>query len=289
MSENKTINGVIVAFRYGVIAGSKRDADLTRQVLDDKNAEDGAGAWSNKLFPPRSCSRRNTYTELRRHLSHLRTYVSDNTFRWEESEWRILPTRRIEAFKQYVEVEGKARANELLEAFITDLPNLIDLARIGRGQAFKESDYPTVAEIREKHKYEVDYRPLPKSEDLNPEIMQEAIQKLNELHVRRLAEANQELVSRFLKPFQTLADQLKDTKPRKIAPILESIQEFVKVIPSLDLSGNEELLGMAAMVGATFDGITAEAIRSDEEIRKRLGDTADSVVQVLGGFKRQFA
>lgn len=285
----KPIEGVLVSFSYGRIAGSKKDALITKEVLDDKHADSDAGTWSNKLFPPKTCGRKNTFTALCRHLGQMRKFVYDNTYQFEESHWRILPDKRVEAFQRHVEIEGKARAKELMEAFIADLPNLIDLARLGRGQAFRIEDYPTEIDVREAFHYSVDYRPIPSSAGLNPALMQDAIDKLNDLHARRLKEANEALVSRFLAPFQTLAEQLKDPSNRKLKPVLESINEFMLVLPELDLSGNEQLLGLAAQVGATFAGLTPEIIKKDDELRKRLGDTCEGVQAALGGFKRAFA
>lgn len=289
MSEEQRIDGVLACYSFGCISGSKRDAVITKEVTDAKHAGSDAGTWSNKLFPPKACGKRTTFTELRKHLGQMRQWTYSNTYTFEESHWRILPRKRIESFKQHVEIDGKQRAHELLEAFIADLPNLIDLARIGRGEAFKESDYPTVSEIRETFFYDVDYRPVPTGAGLDPVLMQEAIEKLNALHSRRLKEANETLVARFLAPFATLAEQLKDPTGRKIKPILETINEFMEILPSMDLSGNEELLGLATQVGATFTGLSPEMIKTDEDLRARLGATAEGVIAALGGFKRQFA
>jgi hypothetical protein len=293
----KTISGVLVAFGYGCISGSKTDDEVTAEVTTDHDAGAGSGQWSNKLFPPKACGKRNSFTNLRKHLGQMRSFTYQNSFVFEDSIWRILPEKRVEAYKQIVELDGKAEALDLLEVFINDLPGLKDLAKqpapIGRGNLYKESDYPSPSEIRAKFKYSVDYRPIPTSAGLNPALMAEAIEKLNALHAQRLQEANLSLVTRFLEPFKLLSEQLKDPTKRKMAPVLDSIREFSEIIPSLDLSGNTELVSLAQQIQITFAEVTPELLRKDEEMAKFVGETANSVVEALGRFgamgQRKFA
>lgn len=280
----KLISGVLVNYSYGMVAGSKKNPVITQEVLDDKSAGDDAGSWSDRLFPKKACGKKNSFTQLRQHLGAMRAFHYANSYVFEDSLWRILPEKRIEAYKQVVEIDGKSTAKELLESFVNDLPNLIDLARIGRGDAFKESDYPTVEDVRAKFRYDVDYRPVPTSAGLNPVLMQEAIDKLNALHAQRLKEANLSLVTRFLEPFQLLSEQLKDPTKRKLGPVLEKIREFAGIIPSLDLSGNTELLELASTIELTFADITPDVLRKDEEMAKFVGSTAEGVVTALNRF-----
>lgn len=290
---NKLIQGVLVSFSYGNVAGSKKNVAITQEVCDDKHADSDAGTWSDKLFPAKSCGKKNSFTSLRKHLGAMRAWHYQNSYVFEDSLWRILPEKRIEAYKQVIETDGKTTALKLLEAFVNDLPNLIDLARLGRAEAFNESDYPTVEEIRAKFRYAVDYRPIPTGAGLNPTVMQEAIDKLNALHTQRLKEANAALVTRFLEPFQLLSEQLKDPTKRKMAPVLDRIREFSQIIPSLDLSGNTELLELAQTINLTFADITPDVLKADEEMAKFVGQTATGVVEALSRFgnlgQRKFA
>lgn len=295
---NMEINGVLVSMRKGAgLAGSKVDKVMTVEIENDKDAGEGAGTWSNKLFPPKACGKRNSFTELRKHLNQMYGWHMTNTFVFEDEVWRILPNKRVETYKQIVEIDGKARALELLEAFLADYENLKDLARCpkpnGRGELFKESDYPDPGTIRANFHYEVDYRPIPSGAALNPLVFQEQIEKLNALHQQRLHEANIALVERFMEPFKTLAEQLKDPTKRKLAPVLEKIREFSQIIPSLDLSGNTELLELAQTVNLTFADITPDVLRQDEEMCKFVGSTAEGVVTALNRFgqlgQRKFA
>jgi hypothetical protein len=294
----KLIDGVLVTMSKSCgLSGSKVDKEMTKEVEDDKEAGEGAGTWSNKLFPPKACGKRNSFTNLRQHMSQMYRWHMQNSFLFEDELWRILPSKRVEAYRQVVEVDGKAKAKELLETFLLDYPNLKDLARRpkpeGRGELFKESDYPDEATIRAKFHYAVDYRPLPTAGNLNPILFQDAIDKLNELHAARLAEANTTLVKRFLEPFKTLSEQLKNPEGRRMAPILDSIREFANVVPSLDLSGNTELVELAQQIGLTFADVTPELLKKDEDMAKFVGQTATSVVEALSRFgaagQRKFA
>jgi hypothetical protein len=298
MSEPKLIDGVLVCMSKSAgLSGSKVDKEMTKEIEDDKEAGDGAGTWSNKLFPPKACGRKNSFIALRTHLSQMYRWHMENTYTFEDEVWRILPTKRVEAYRQVVETSGHERAKELLEEFLADYPNLKDLARRpkpeGRGDLFKDSDYPDEATIRAKFVYSVSYRPLPTSGGLNPNLFADAIEKLNELHAQRLAEANTTLVTRFLEPFKLLSEQLKDPAKRKMAPVLDSIREFSQIVPSLDLSGNTELVELAQQISVTFQDITPEIIKKDEEMQRFVGQTAESVVTALSRFgglgQRKFA
>lgn len=293
MSDTKQINGVLVAFSYGCIAGSKRDLVTTKEVTERKGAQSDAGMWSNKLFPPSTCLKRNAFTELRRHLSSMRSFHYANTYVFEDAIWRILPEKRTEAYKKIVEEEGAAEAKVRLDTFINELPTLIDLARLARGQAFKESDYPTPEQIRSSFSYAVTYRPIPTAAGLNPAQFQEAIAQIQELHQRRLVEANETLIKRFLEPLQTLSDQLKDPTNRKVGQVLGTILQLTEEIPQVDLSGNTQLQEMAAALNATFKEVTPEMIKQDENVRKMLGESVGAAIGTLERFgqfgQRKFA
>jgi hypothetical protein len=283
MSETK-INGVLVAFSYGCIAGSKKDAEITAEVLQQKGAEENAGTWSNRLFPAKTCGKKNAFTEWRTHLSRMRHWHYTSTYMFEDSVWRILPQKRVESYRQVVQVDGKSMADELMEAFIIALPDLKEKAKLARGTAYKESDYPTAEDIRASYHYSVDFRPIPDASQLNAELMKDAVDKLNALHQQRLREANETLIKRLLEPFKTLSEQLKDPTKRRIAPVIGTILEVTQMIPSMDLSGNNELQQIATMVNATFANITPEMLRKDEAVQKLVGETADQAVTALERF-----
>lgn len=283
-SNNGTLNGVLAAFSFGCISGTKRDPTITKEVLDEKNAGDDAGSWSNRLFPKKVCGDKNSFTRLRTHLGQMRSYHYSRTFVFEDSLWRILPEKAIQSYKTVVEIDGKQQAQELLNEFIEDLPALIDMARLGRGEAFKESDYPTPEQARDKFHYSVDYRPIPSSAGLNPALMQEAIDKLNALHAQRLQEANASLVERFMAPFRILKEQLEDTENRKLKPVMESIVEITGMVESLDLSGNTELIASAKQMHDLFAQLQPEMVKKDEEVRKMLGTTCGNVLSSLERF-----
>lgn len=279
-----TIQGVLAAFSFGCVSGSKRDPVITHEVCQEKGANEDAGSWSNKLFPPLTCGKKNTFTELRKHLGMIRGYHYNSTFQFEDQLWRILPEKRIETYKRVVEQEGKQQAKELLDKFVEDLPALIDLARLGRGEAFKLSDYPSAEEARSKFFYSVSYRPIPSAAGLNPALMQDAIDQLNLLHQQRLAESNTALLQRMLEPFQTLTEQLKDPTKRKIGSVLETILQVANDIPSLDLTNNTELHTLAQQVKDTFEQIKPEMVREDAEMRQRLSTLCTSAISNLERF-----
>lgn len=292
------IPGVLAAFSYGCVSGSKRDPLITKEVLDDKNAGDGAGAWFNKLFPPKACGRVNSFTRLKSHLSHMRGYFYSTTFVYEDQIWRILPEKRIPAFKQTVEQDGQETAKQLLEEFIAELPDLKAKAAMpkeqgGRGDAYKEDDYPSVDEIREKFKYAVDYRPIPNGSSLNPALMAEAIEKLNAMNEQRLKDANAALVQRFLDPLQKLAEQLMNPEKKKIKTVLESLLEIADLVPTLEMAGNQQLITLAQGITETFKNVTPELLRKDESLQKLVGESVNSWVGALSSFgeigSRKFA
>lgn len=280
----------MVAFGYGLISGSKRDPTITREVLEDHNSSDDAGAWSNRLFPASTCGKVNAYTTLRKHLGQMRSWHYSNTYVLEDAVWRILPSKRVEIYKKVVEEDGKARAHELLDILITELPNLIDMARLGRGEAFKESDYPSPEDVRSTFKYSVSFRPIPTSAGLNPALFQSAIDELNQLHAQRLQEANVALVERFIQPFKNLQEQLADTKNRKLKPVFASVLEICQMIPTLDLSGNQDLVTAAQQMEQVFSALQPEMVKADEDVRKMLATTCANVVGQFGNIgKRAFA
>lgn len=293
MSDTPKINGVLAAYSYGIISGRKTNPQISKEVCAEKGANDDAGIWSDRLFPPKACGKQNSYTSLRKHLGQVRQFHYQNTYIFDDVLWRILPEKRIEPYKKYVEGDAKDRAYELLNEFIADLPNLIDKARAARGDAFKLEDYPTPQEIRSTFVYEYHYRSIPTGAGLNPAVFQEAINEINELHARRLQEANETLIRRFIEPLRTLGEQLADPNKKKIKTVLESIMEISGLVPTLDLGGNAELVQLAQSVNATFQNLTPEMIRQDEEVQKLVKQTCGTFVEKLGNFgkvgERKFA
>lgn len=297
MSDKPQINGVLVAFSYAIISGSKLDPVMTDQIEAENEAGKGSGRWSNVLFPPKACGKTNSFTILRKHLGRMRKFTYENTYHFEDTLWRILPEKRTELYRDVVENEGRPKAIELLNAFIEDLPALKEKAAKprpeGRGDLYKESDYPDAATIKSKFRYDVQYRPIPSTAGLNPGLFQDAIDQLNAMHSQRLAEANTALIGRFLEPFKLLSDQLKDPTKRRLGPVLDSIRELAASVPSLDLSGNSELIEIAQQIQLSFADITPDVLKADEEMARFVGQTSQKVIDALGNFgvlgQRKFA
>jgi hypothetical protein len=290
---NGHIDGVMAALSYSTIAGTKRDVVTTAEVLEQKHASEDSGKWSNTLFPPSICGKKNCFTELRKHLSQMRSIHYSNTYQYEDQIWRILPQKRVEFYKEFVEKDGKAKALELLEAFIAGLPELKDMARLARAEAYREEDYPTEATIRAMFKYSVSYRPIPNTSGLNPQLFADAIQEIEQMHAKKVEEANIALVQRFMAPFQTLKEQLENPEGRKLQPVMASIVQVTGMVESMDLSGNQELIASAKQMHDLFSQLQPEMVRKDEEVRKMLGTTCGNVLSSLERFgavgNRKFA
>jgi hypothetical protein len=292
MSTN-TINrkAMIVKLRISEWKGGKKDHTATQATHTHFHAMDNSGEYRKFLIS------KDALKEIQQVAGRMRNYVLDNTLPWNDGGVRLLPT------KHFMEFCGKIREmrSEFEMAtleFINKYPSLILRAQKDLGGLFNPNEYPTVDEIRERFSVDLKFKPVAVADDFRVEMDEEEVERIkadiSENVQRDMVAANQELWKRLYEVVNYTAERLSadrvDKKTGEKKPpifrdtLVENAKEIVRILPRLNITGDQDLENMRQEVEAKLTVFTPGQLRDNPAIRAQVAKDAEAISNKMNGY-----
>jgi hypothetical protein len=179
----------------------------------------------------------------------------------------------------------------LRDAFIADYPSILEVERLEKGDAFKESDYPSAAALAEKFGFEFAAMPLPLpnqfvrgvlTAEIEEKMAAEFSARVQNTERAIVQKASQQVLSLVSEVAEVLADKdrrLSDSEGRKSC--LAKLEAYIQRIPQLNITNDPELNALYAAVKERLDVTTAQ-IREDEGLRELAAANALNIALKFG-------
>jgi hypothetical protein len=186
--------------------------------------------------------------------------------------------------KQYRE-ELRLAVEEVIEKY----PGEVEKQRKELAELFNEKEYPTVDEVRASFKLKwsyVSFSAPDQLETVDRAAYEEAVSDQEE----RLASVYDEIaVSLRAAGFQIVRNLIARLEPvaeggkkKAIFPtVLRDVREFVKTLPSRNLTDDDELAKVMSELAKAVDGIEVDDIRGSKVIREQVMKAAASASEKL--------
>ena len=168
-----------------------------------------------------------------------------------------------------------AERSKLIDAAVATLPErILETAKL-LGPAFDQSDYPTVEAFRDS--YEVSWRFLDLSvpdslKDTAPEIYEEEKAKAESSVMNAVEQIKILLRGEFGDHVARFIDRLEGKRENGKVKIfrdsmVENLNQFLGSFNARNLTGDDGLADLVALVRDTMDGLTADDLRTVDELR----------------------
>jgi hypothetical protein len=265
----------------------KHDRDVSEEIATRHGAQTNAGRYHKILLPTEAMA------DIQQIVSEARHEHYFITLPWDDNGYRVLPAA---VYMEHVEKmrrlsEGFSAAVEVL---LAQFSQLVEQSRARLGGMFREQDYPSVAELRNKFAFDTKVLPLPDAGDFRVTLGDEERERIRR-QITSVVQASLEVGGREL--WHRLYDAVKHMADRLLAytvteakvehpfrdSIVTNLTRLVEVLPKLNVTKDPELDRLADEVRQTLLVDPGE-LRKSEAIRMETAKAAAAIVARMRGY-----
>lgn len=158
------------------------------------------------------------------------------------------------------------------------------------GSLYNPTDYPAVDVVRGKFSLAYQYVEIAapgRLRDISPEIFERERDKAAAQWSNALEEARSMLRGQLAGLVEHMAERMRpgdDGKPKRFkSSMVEGFQEFLGLFQARNIAGDGELADVVERCRAIMSGVSAEGIRSSDELRGRLAAGMDELRASMDG------
>lgn len=273
-----TNKALIVNMKISAWTGRKLDKVATNTVQTSHLTEDGAGNYTKKLLPGAEELR-----EINRIAGAIRVFFHEQTLPWFSDGSRILSSKNYLDFTQSFRIK-KSEFDSAVAVFLDKYPVLCEQARLKLGDLFRETEYPTVAGLRNAFECEIAFMPVPDVGDFRVEILDSEkdafLNRMQEIESNAMRECwtrLYEVVSKASARLQSPEALIRDS-------LIQNIADICALLPKLNVSDDPDLEAMRANVETLVSGISAYECRESKDARNEAAAKLNDITSKMSAF-----
>lgn len=273
---------------------SKKDKEVTDEVLTSRQAKSDAGSFNKKLI---SCD---ILKEIRKIAGDARNNVHYKlTLPWDQDGARILPAAAAAEYDRELR-QRKGEFDNLVSKFLAGYEAKVKSERDRLGGLWKAEDYQSVEEVRERFAWDLLIQPMPNADDfrvsLSKEMTERVRAQIEERARKNVEEGMRSLFDRAAKIVTHMAESLEDYtvsvdadgKEKKENVFRDSITknvvELAQQLPMLNLTEDKRITALTGKLTTKLTKHTPEELRESEAARKTVAKDARSILDDMRGY-----
>ena len=276
-----TSAGVTTALKISVWTANKIDRSATSEVLSSSQARSrDAGQFRKNLM---SGSRpRKDIQDYADNSRNRHTYL---TAPWNDEGTRFLSTSLY--FDHKEQMGGRETVFwQMVDRFIAQYPNLVELAKQNLGKLFDPADYPTAAEVRTKFNWVCTYDPVARNHwavEFVEEVKADLSQQYEARCVNKVATIAREPWNRLHKLLTKTSEKLNDDigpeKKRYHQTLVTNAQELCPMLTALNLTKDPKLEEARRSLEQSIGAADIEQIKESPTYREDVKGKVDTILQ----------
>lgn len=275
-------SAMLVELSISTWTGKKTDRKVSNEVTLTKNAASGVVNVSKKLLG--DCAELDA---VQKFVGNVRNVHYAMTQPWSDTGLRLLSTAMFHKRYQKELTTHQAEFHVLVDKFLNAYDWEITQAQAKLGDMFSVSDYPTKDELRGKFKFQLVQMPLPDAGDFRLDVNNEAQDILRkqyaEHYERMLQTAMKDIWDKAYDALNKMSERLdyKDNDTRKIFrdSLVDNVLEVVELLNLCNVTQNPQMSAMRERLENTLLGVTPDALREDEHLRKETKNKVDEILK----------
>lgn len=283
---------VLANFTTSIWGMRRFDKGAAEEILKKHQADNQAGLFTKRLLNKKAMQ--NVHSIMRA----ARAYHMQHTLPWMDDGVRILPATLILEYKPQME-KFKAECFQAVGEFVKDYPEYVKQAKKELGSLFKESDYPSAAEVRRRFGFETIITPCPDvtdfRADLDPDLIAEISKDLDVRLDGLLDSALKDAASRISDTVGHMVERLKAYKPgnkekgKKVEgkfhdSLIEHVRDLAKLLPAFNLSNDPKLESLNKRILKELCPNEPDALREDDALRRKVVKEAEAILKQVSEF-----
>jgi hypothetical protein len=262
----------------------KLDKTATRKTTDDAAAIAEAGRFNKNLLAGQDACLK----AVSAIASAARADFYAATLPWSNDGPRILPA------DLWASVNAKLQDHAqtfyiAVNDFLTDYAQSRDRARFALGSMFRESDFPSVPDVRAKFAFAFEFDPLPTSQDFRVTLADDDADMLRkDIEARaaaRYAAASRDAWQRLYAAVERIAVTLPQYATGEVKRFNDSLtgnlDELVAILPSLNITQDPQLTAMTDRVKAELAHMNPQTLRDSDHARDKAANSAAAICRTM--------
>ena len=269
---------LLVSINISQWTGRKLDKKATDSTNKAYKAKSNAGRYNKKLLPNAK-----ELDLVQSVVGQTRQYFYKQTLPWMSDGSRILNSKNYMNFTTEIR-KFTSDFQSSVDSFLANYPLLKQNAKNSLGDLYDESEYPTVEEMRNKFKIEINFLPLPNVSDFRIDISEAEkkmfINKMKEIENR----AVKEVWSRLHTVVSSAISKLEETDPIFRNSLIGNIEEMISMLPRLNISEDQELDLKAQELKNILSKYSIESLRNSKSKRELAAKELKEIESKMSSF-----
>lgn len=281
-----TTRALLINLTIGMPPQSKKVVRKSEQVESEEGTAHKQVSVITKLYAKEDVS------DLQKAATAARQLFKERTLPWGRG-MGLIPTSKYLEF-----MEDMRRVKEAFEAeakyILCNIDNILQNAMAVNGGLFDRSNYSGYQELADAMYFSIEATPVP-AENSFDQLAGLSEDDINKLKAEAVVNAHsrteaviKDLFSRLFTSLQHAAERLgpTDNGETKIFrdTLIDNIQKAVLAAETLNVTDNSQITAITEEVKRALDGITAQDLRKDTDLRAQTRQAVESIAKKVGEF-----
>lgn len=275
--ENMFEKGCLVQLSAAVWGATRK---VNTERLSNNEVSEKWLSASKKLVDPDSLK------PVSKVVNAARSYLAGVTLPFPLQGMAFIPKEMISKVDEKLE-SYKEDFNETVKSFLGSYDNLREVAMLNLGDLFSEFDYPP--DVKAKFGFVWRFVILDVPNGSHGVLAPELYEREKEKFVRTMEEARELAVQSLREEFSGMVQRITerftngtDAKPKIFkCGTVENFYEFFETFKQRNIFKDEHLAELVERAQAILGGRTADSIRSDGQVKERIGQAMKDVESAM--------
>jgi hypothetical protein len=279
---------ILVSVRVSQWSARKLDRQITDDTNRRFNASRDAGRYNKLLIDA------DHLAELTGLVSKARQLHYSMTRPWLDEGSRILPNVLYADFTDQFRVLKREFENAA-DKFCAEYPRFIAERKIALNGAFKETDYPSVLEIRSKFRLDYGMSPLTDAEDFRSDLDDDTVADIKaeiaETSNKLLDDAMKHTAEQIIDLVGHMATKLKEHQSKKegerkffMDSLVDNVRDLAKLLPAFNLTNDPKLSKITKRIVKELCVEDAVTLRKNPDVAEAVAKSAEEIVAETSKF-----
>jgi len=207
---------------------------------------------------------------------------------WLDTGVRLLPTKAYFDYHKMM-TEHEQNWHNKVSTFLAAYDWEISQAEARLGDLFNRAEYPTADQLSGKFSFSINYIPMPESGDFRLDIGNQGNTQLADhyqtFYADRIENSYKEVWTRVYTALSKMSERLdytgKEDKKTFRDSLVENVLEITPLLDTFNVTGSSQMSEMKRKLEETMHGITPEALRDDDHLRRETKRNVDDIIKSL--------
>lgn len=270
--------GILANLSIKQWSGRKNDKIITREIEREHNATN-AGNFNKILI----CD--DDLKGIQKIASAARNYFYESTLPWGDNGDRLLPAQNIFVFLQEIR-KYREEFEAACENFVKIFPALKEHAKVRLNGMYRETDYPSVADLTNKFLLKAVTMPIADLDDFRVAIDSPNVDVLrSQIEVsmkERILQATQDIWERMYKAVYHMYEKLSDQDGKFKNSLVSNIEELIDLLPRLNFTDDANVTKVISQMKTLM--VDPDVLRNNYSIRMKTAKDAKLILDKVSDY-----